>query len=142
MSTLDNSIPDLLRGVCDDLEAASTHDAVSLARPRAKLAWIASLVPASSERRLLDTAAEVASAIGLYEAQADEDITRLDATRQAVGLVVQCLGKGDTPDAQPLMDCAGEQLLRSVGRDPADWRREEAHAARAQGNATDTSRYA
>jgi hypothetical protein len=123
VSTIDDSIPELLRGVCDDLDAASTHDAVSLARPRAKLAWIASLVPASRERRLLDAAAEVASSIGLYEAQADADVTRLDATRQAVELVVRCLGRENTPDAQ--LDSAGRQLMRSVGRDPADWQRDQ-----------------
>lgn len=125
MSTIDDSIPELLRGVCDDLDAATTHDAISLARPRAKLAWIASLVPASRERRLLDAASEVASSIGLYEAQADADVTRLDATRQAVELVVRCLGSENTPDAQPLLDSAGRQLMQSVGRDPADWQRDQ-----------------
>lgn len=123
MTSPQASIPDLLRGVCAELEAASARDSVSLARPRAKLAWIASLVPASCARRLLDTASEVTSAIGLNDTQAEADIARLEAARRAVGVVVECLADHPARDLTPRMNRAGQQLMRSVGRDPADWER-------------------
>ena len=122
MTSMDASIPELLRSVYQELQAASTRDSASLARPRAKLAWIASMVPASSARRLLDTASEVASAIGLYETQADADVARLDAARRAVGVVVECLADHPAEDVMPRRNGAGQQLMRSVGRDPADWK--------------------
>ncbi len=121
---MDQSITSLLRGICSDLDAAATScDTVSLARPRAKLAWIASLVPASGARRLLDTASEVASSIGLDEAQADADAVRLDAARNAVGLAVRCLTHRSTTGDDRLIERAGQQLLRSLGRDPGEWLR-------------------
>lgn len=113
----------MLRGVCADLDAATTCDTASLARPRAKLAWIASLVPDGGARRLLDAASEVTSIIGLDEAQADADVVRLDAARNAVGLAVRCLTHrvGTTDDM--LIERAGQQLFRSLGRDPEEWLR-------------------
>lgn len=121
MSSMDQSIPILLRGICHELEAATADDTVSLARPRAKLAWIASLVPASGARRLLDAAVEATSAIGLYEAQAGADVARLDAARSAVGLAAECIQQGATTGDESSFQQAGQRLLGALGHDPGEW---------------------
>ena len=87
MSTRDTSILELLRGVRVDLAHAGAGDTVSLARPRARLAWIASLMPpeCSEQRRLLDMAAQFAAEIGLDHSGSRRDMHRLQS---AVGAVI------------------------------------------------------
>jgi two-component system chemotaxis sensor kinase CheA len=125
MTSAEKSLPELLRGVRAELDIATTTDTVSLARPRAKLAWIASMLsPQRAEaRRLLDLAAEVASAIGLVETEVEEDTRRLNATRGAVGAALEHLADPDDFGKELLIIQAGQQLLRTLGRDPADWLR-------------------
>ena len=86
MITRDTSILELLRGVRADLAHASANDIVSLARPRARLAWIASLMPpdCSEQRRLLDMAAQWAAEIGMDHSGISRDMLRLQS---AVGAV-------------------------------------------------------
>lgn len=124
MNTLEQSLCDLLRGVREELDAANTRDSATLARPRAKLAWIASLIPpGNGARRLLDIASELASSIGIYPAQAGADVIRLEAARSAVSLVVDCLSVGSSAENERLMVRLGQKLLRTVGRSSAEWHR-------------------
>ena len=124
MNSLEESLCELLRGVCDDLDSANARDSATLARPRAKLAWIASLIPSGNgARHLLDTASELASAIGLYDGQAGADVIRLEAARSAVRLVIDCLATGSPAENEVLMERLGRQLLRKVGRTSGEWRR-------------------
>lgn len=89
MITRDTSILELLRGVRADLAHASVGDIVSLARPRARLAWIASLMPpeCSEQRRLLDMAAQFAAEIGLDHTGSSRDMHRLQSAVGAVSKV-------------------------------------------------------
>jgi hypothetical protein len=123
MTSAEKSLPELLRTVRAELDAATQVDTVSLARPRAKLAWIASLLSARNEdaRSVLGFASEVASAIGLVEAEIDADRTRLNATRMAVSAVGEYLDDPDNAGKRVQIVQAGHQLLTSIGRDPAEW---------------------
>lgn len=134
MTSAEQSLPELLRGVRAELDTATTADTVSLARPRAKLAWIASMLPAqrAEARRLLDLAAEVASAIGLVETEGDDDTRRLNATRGAVGAALEHLADPDDFGKELLIIQAGQQLLRTLGRDPAEWLRGGGESATAE----------
>lgn len=125
MISAEQSLPDLLRGVRAELDAATTSDTVTLARPRAKLAWIASTLPPqrADARRLLDLAAEAASAIGITLESDEEDLRRLNAVRAAVCAAVEHLTDPDDFGRELLLIQAGQQLLRSLGRDAADWMR-------------------
>ena len=125
MISAEQSLPDLLRGVRAELDAVTTSDTVTLARPRAKLAWIASTLPPqrAEARRLLDLAAEAASAIGITLESDDEDLRRLSAVRAAVSAAVEHLTEPDDLGRELLMIQAGQQLLRALGRDSADWMR-------------------
>lgn len=89
MITRDTSILELLRGVRAELAHASAGDIVSLARPRARLAWIASLMPSecSEQRRLLDMAAQCAAEIGMDHSGISRDMLRLQSAVGAVRAV-------------------------------------------------------
>lgn len=119
----DRSIQELLRGVCLELESARRIDSASLARSRAKLAWIASLLPdqCPAPKRLLDLAAEVASAIGLDERMAGPDRRRLHATSAAASAVLEYLRDPASSSNQGRLADAGQQLLRASGRNPSAW---------------------
>ena len=123
MTTADRSILELLRGVRLELECANDMDTVSLARPRAKLAWIASLLPEKRPvpRRLLDLAAEVASEIGLEQRELEPDQRRLMATSAAVSAVVEYLMDPAATSTQGLLADAGQQLMVAIGRNPSEW---------------------
>lgn len=123
MTTADKSILELLRGVRLELDCANDMDTVSLARPRAKLAWIASLLPEKrpAPRRLLDLAAEVASEIGLDQRELEPDHRRLMATSAAVSAVVEYLMDPADSSTQGLLADAGQQLMVAIGRNPAEW---------------------
>ncbi|MEP6619839.1 MAG: chemotaxis protein CheW [bacterium] len=125
MTSADQSLPELLRGVRAELDAASTRDTVTLARPRAKLAWIASTLPQqrAEARRLLDLAAEAASAIGITLESEDEDQRRLAAVRAAVCAAIEHLTEPEDFGRELLLIQAGQQLLRTLGRDSGDWLR-------------------
>jgi hypothetical protein len=125
MTTADRSLTELLRGVRRELDSASGMDTVSLARPRAKLAWIASLLPDQrpAPRRLLDLAAEVVSAIGLDDRAIEPDHQSLVATRAAVTAVEEYLRDPAAPSTQGVLAEAGQQLMRAVGRNPTVWLR-------------------
>lgn len=118
--TKEESIPELLRAVGAELDATTTVSTTSLARARAKLAWIASLVPdqRSEARHLLDFAAEVASEIGLVEAEAEFDIQRFRATRRAVGAAEQFLADPDGVSNRRKLSEMRRTLMRTIGRDP------------------------
>ena len=123
MTTADKSILELLRGVRLELDGANDMDTVSLARPRAKLAWIASLLPEKrpAPRRLLDLAAEVASEIGLEQQEVEPDQRRLLATSAAVSAVVEYLMDPADSSTQGLLADAGQQLMVAIGRNPSEW---------------------
>jgi|GEM_PF-4459099 len=123
MLTPDQSILQLLRGVRVELDSVNDLDTVSLARPRAKLAWIASLLSDQrpAPRRLLDLAAEVVSVIGLEESAGDPDHSRLLATSAAVSAVVEYLEDPAATSTQGLVAEAGQQLMLTVGRNPSAW---------------------
>jgi hypothetical protein len=123
MLTTDRSILELLHGVRLELDSANDVDTVGLARPRAKLAWIASLISEQrpAPRRLLDLAAEVASAIGLDASAGEPDHHRLVATRAAVSAVVEYLKNPAASHTEGLVAEAGQQLMRTVGRNPSAW---------------------
>jgi two-component system chemotaxis sensor kinase CheA len=125
MTSAEQSLPDLLRGVRADLEVAWTQDSATLARPRAKLAWIASTLPAqrAEARRLLDLAAEAASAIGISLASNDDDLRVLAAVRAAVVAAAEHLSEPDDLGRELLLIQAGQQLLHALGRDPGEWLR-------------------
>jgi hypothetical protein len=123
MTTTDRSILDLLRGVRLELDSAGDVDTVSLARPRAKLAWIASLIPDQrpAPRQLLNLAAEVASVIGIDDSAVEPDQLRLVATRTAVSAVVEYLEDPAATSNEGVLAAAGQLLLRADGRNPSAW---------------------
>jgi hypothetical protein len=115
MASLDTSLLELLRGVRVDLACATDTNTTSLARPRARLAWIASLIPpeCAQQRRLLDTAAQVAAEIGLGNVGGIHDDTRLRATVAAVSAVVEYFANPRSEDGSRMMEEAGRQLAYS-----------------------------
>lgn len=115
MGSLDNSLLELLRGVRMDLAHAEGPSTISLARPRARLAWIASLIPAecTQQRLLLDSAAQVAAKIGLGHADIAQDAMRLQAAVGAVSAVVEYFADPSSEEGRRMMDEAGRQLAES-----------------------------
>jgi hypothetical protein len=111
MISLDNSLLELLRGVRLDLARSNHPTSVTLARPRARLAWIASLVPpeCAEQRRLLDSAAQVAAEIGLGSSVV-QDSVRLRAAVGAVSAVVEYFTDPSSEEGRRMMDEAGRQL--------------------------------
>ena len=125
MTSAEQSLPDLLRGVRAELDAATPGDTATLARPRAKLAWIASMLPTQrgEARRLLDLAAEAASAIGTTLEGEQEHQRCLNAVRAAVGAAIEHLAAPEDLGGELLLIQAGQQLLRALGRDHQEWMR-------------------
>ena len=116
MVSLDTALLELLRGVHMDLARATDANTTSLARPRARLAWIASLIPpeCAQQRRLLDTAAQVAAEIGLGHVGGIHDATRLQAAVAAVSAVVEYFENPRSEEGRRMMDEAGRQLAYSA----------------------------
>ncbi|MDQ2668272.1 MAG: hypothetical protein M3Z05_20065 [Gemmatimonadota bacterium] len=115
MVSLDNSLLELLRGVHVDLTRAVDASTTSLARPRARLAWIASLIPPEcvQQRKLLDSAAQVAAEIGLGHVGGIHDATRLEATVAAVNAVVEYFANPRSEEGRRMMEDAVRQLAYS-----------------------------
>ena len=115
MLSLDTSIIGLLRGVRVELTCASVGDTLSLARPRARLAWIASLLPPECDdpRRVLDTIAQVGAEIGLGLHRSSRDTIRLKAAVQAVTSVMDHLANPRSSEARRSMEEA-ERTLTAV----------------------------
>lgn len=99
------SILGLLRGVRTELLGASAMDTATLARPRARLAWVASLMPAecSDERSMLDMAAQVAAGIGLGRVGAPRDTCRLQAVAEAITAVEEYISNPHPEEARHMM---------------------------------------
>lgn len=112
MVSLDTSLLELLRGVRVDLARTRDPSTASLARPRARLAWIASLIPpeCAHQRHLLDMAAQVAAEIGLGDADTAQDTTRLRAAVAAVNAVVESLANPASHEGTRMMDDARQEL--------------------------------
>ena len=112
MVSLDNSLLELLRGVRVDLARTTEANTISLARPRARLAWIASQIPpeCAEQRRLLDTAAHVAAEIGLGHMGGIHDATRLAAAVAAVNAVIEYFADPRSEESRRMMEEAGRQL--------------------------------
>lgn len=115
MVSLDTALLELLRAVSVDLARATEANTTSLARPRARLAWIASLIPpeCAQQRRLLDTAAQVASEIGLGHVGGIHDATRFEATAAAVSAVVEYFANPRSEEGRRMMEEAARQLAYS-----------------------------
>jgi hypothetical protein len=89
MVSIDSSVLESLRAARVELAHASGGDTVSLARPRARLTWIASIIPAecAEQRRLLEMAAQIASEVGLAQSPT-RDGARLQSAVDAVTAVL------------------------------------------------------
>ena len=118
MATLDTSIIELLRGVRVDLAYATGGTTVSLARPRARLAWIASLIPpeCTEQRRLLDMSAQVVAEIGLGKIGGMHDISRLRAAVTAVTAVLEYFANPWSAESSRIMAEAAEELTSAAAR--------------------------
>ena len=115
MLSPDTSIIGLLNGVRVELTSADAGNALSLARPRAMLAWIASLLPPESEepRRVLDMVAQLGAEIGLGGERDPRDAARLNVAVQAVTAVTDFLANPQSSDGTPAM-AEAEATLAAV----------------------------
>ncbi len=115
---MDTPILELLRGVRGELSSAGAGSTVSLARPRARLAWIASLMPpeCSEQRRLLDMAGQVAAEIGLGQVGGSRDIYRLQSAVGAVSAVVDYFSNPRSDGATRMIDGARRDLEEAAQR--------------------------
>jgi hypothetical protein len=118
MLSFDTSIIGMLQGVRVELTCANAGDALSLARPRARLAWIASLIPPECDepRRVLEMVAQVGSEIGLGQERDPRDAARLNAVVQAVAAVTDYLENPRATDTIPAMEEAERSLAAVSNR--------------------------
>jgi two-component system chemotaxis sensor kinase CheA len=140
MTNADQPLPDFLRRLRLELDQANVEDATTLNRPRASLEWLAMtrLPDRLDARRLSALAAEGIAMLDGGDAPPAETARRiLGAVKAAFSAVSEHLDKPDDFGRELLLIQAGQQLLSTMGRDPADWLRGAAASSDAAGSQED-----
>lgn len=126
MTNAEQPLLEFLRRLRAEVEQVVVEDATTLARPRASLEWLALTLPPerADARRLARLAGEALREIDGESASSPDSCRRvLGAVRAATSAAAEHLEHPDDFGRELLLIQAGQQLLRALGRDPADWLR-------------------
>ncbi|MEP6998947.1 MAG: chemotaxis protein CheA [bacterium] len=128
MPYADKPLPDLLRQLRADLKRTSADALATLTRPRAGLAMLSVTLPRAlcTARHLAALSAEALDVADDATTWATHGTNVLSAVRAATNAIAEHVDAPDDFGRELVLTQAGQRLLVALGRDTAEWFRDEA----------------